>query len=53
MSIPTGRTAGGSNPAAWGLYIANTIASAHGGGLTVSSLEGETRFTFRMPTSAE
>ncbi|WP_214679991.1 ATP-binding protein, partial [Escherichia coli] len=32
-----------------GLYIASQIAKAHGGELTVSSTEEETRFTFRMP----
>ena len=32
-----------------GLYIASQIATAHGGELTVSSTEEETRFTFRMP----
>ena len=32
-----------------GLYIASEIARAHGGVLTVSSDETETRFTFRMP----
>lgn len=32
-----------------GLYIAHEIARAHGGTLTVSSTEEETRFTFRMP----
>ena len=32
-----------------GLYIASEIARAHGGTLDVSSSEGETRFTFRMP----
>jgi signal transduction histidine kinase len=32
-----------------GLYIARQIAAAHGGTLTVTSTEEETRFTFRMP----
>lgn len=32
-----------------GLYIASQIASAHGGELTASSSEAETRFTFTMP----
>jgi signal transduction histidine kinase len=32
-----------------GLYIAHEIAKAHGGTLGVTSTEGETRFTFRMP----
>ena len=32
-----------------GLYIASQIASAHGGKLTASSSESETRFTFTMP----
>lgn len=32
-----------------GLHIASEIAKAHGGVLTVSSSEVETRFTFRMP----
>jgi sigma-B regulation protein RsbU (phosphoserine phosphatase) len=32
-----------------GLYISSQIAEAHGGRLHVSSDEGETRFTFRMP----
>ncbi|SFV28666.1 hypothetical protein SAMN05216456_0570 [Devosia crocina] len=35
-----------------GLYIASQIAEAHGGRLEVSSTEGETRFTFRVPVSA-
>lgn len=33
-----------------GLYIAAEVAKAHEGTLDVSSGEGETRFTFRMPT---
>ena len=32
-----------------GLYIASEIARAHGGVLSASSNDGETRFTFRMP----
>jgi sigma-B regulation protein RsbU (phosphoserine phosphatase) len=32
-----------------GLYIAHEIAKAHGGTLGVTSTEGETCFTFRMP----
>ena len=32
-----------------GLFIASEIATAHGGDLTVSSSDAETRFTFRMP----
>ena len=32
-----------------GLYIASEIAKAHGGSLTASSTEQETRFTLRMP----
>jgi K+-sensing histidine kinase KdpD len=32
-----------------GLYIASEIARAHGGTVSVSSTEEETRFTFRMP----
>jgi signal transduction histidine kinase len=32
-----------------GLYIASEIARAHGGTLTVSSTQDETRFTFQMP----
>ena len=32
-----------------GLYIAQSIAEAHGGKLSVSSTPEETRFTFRMP----
>jgi len=32
-----------------GLFIASEIARAHGGTLQVTSIEGETRFTFRMP----
>jgi len=35
-----------------GLYIAHEIAVAHGGTLTVTSTEAETRFTFRMPIRA-
>ena len=32
-----------------GLYIASEIAGAHDGTLAVTSADGETRFTFRMP----
>ena len=32
-----------------GLFIASEIARAHGGALTVSSSEEETKFTFQMP----
>lgn len=32
-----------------GLYIASEIAKAHGGEISVTSSEVETRFTFRMP----
>lgn len=32
-----------------GLYIASQIAQAHGGTLSASSSQDETRFTFRMP----
>ena len=35
-----------------GLYIASEIAKAHGGSLDASSVEGETTFTFRMPSGA-
>jgi sigma-B regulation protein RsbU (phosphoserine phosphatase) len=35
-----------------GLYIASQIAKAHGGDLTVTSTEQETRFTFSMPITA-
>ncbi|MEP6534953.1 MAG: GAF domain-containing sensor histidine kinase [Bryobacteraceae bacterium] len=35
-----------------GLYIAHEIATAHGGTLTVSSTDAETRFTLRMPSTA-
>ena len=38
-------------PGIRGLYIASEIARAHGGTLTVHSIAGETRFTFRMPKS--
>jgi sigma-B regulation protein RsbU (phosphoserine phosphatase) len=31
------------------LYIASEIARAHGGAITVSSGDNETRFTFVMP----
>ncbi|MEA2734976.1 MAG: hypothetical protein QOE14_1427 [Humisphaera sp.] len=34
-----------------GLYIASEIARAHGGTLGVESADGETRFTFRMPSA--
>ncbi len=34
-----------------GLYIANEIVHAHGGTLAVSSVEGETIFTFTLPRS--
>jgi sigma-B regulation protein RsbU (phosphoserine phosphatase) len=36
-----------------GLYIANEIAKAHGGGIAVSSDEKQTRFTFSMPLASE
>ncbi len=36
-----------------GLYIASEIARAHGGTLEVASSPEETRFTFRMPMTAE
>jgi signal transduction histidine kinase len=32
-----------------GLFIASEIARAHGGTLDVTSVDGETRFSFRMP----
>ncbi len=32
-----------------GLHIASEIAQVHGGTLTVTSDDKETRFTFRMP----
>ncbi len=32
-----------------GLYISHQIATAHGGNISVTSTEEETRFTFRMP----
>jgi signal transduction histidine kinase len=32
-----------------GLFIASEIARAHGGTLEVTSVDGETRFSFRMP----
>jgi signal transduction histidine kinase len=35
-----------------GLYIASEIAKAHGGSLTATSDEDETRFVFRMPLRA-
>ncbi|HYM85906.1 MAG TPA: sensor histidine kinase [Pseudoxanthomonas sp.] len=35
-----------------GLYIATEIAPAHGGTLTVSAKEGETRFDFGLPCQA-
>lgn len=35
-----------------GLYIANEIAEAHGGQITVASSDEETRFTFTMPADA-
>jgi signal transduction histidine kinase len=34
-----------------GLYIASEIARAHGGTLSATSTEQETRFTFRLPAS--
>ena len=48
---PFTRGTGGTNPQGLGLglYIANEIARAHGGMLTVSSSPAETRFTFQMP----
>lgn len=36
-----------------GLHIASEIAKAHGGTLSVSSSEAETRFTFWMPAQAD
>jgi signal transduction histidine kinase len=36
-----------------GLYIASEIARSHGGDLSLASDAAETRFTFRMPLSAE
>jgi phosphoserine phosphatase RsbU/P len=36
-----------------GLYISSQIAKAHGGNLTVVSTLAETRFTFRMPLTAD
>jgi sigma-B regulation protein RsbU (phosphoserine phosphatase) len=36
-----------------GLYISDQIAKAHGGNLTVVSTPAETRFTFRMPLTAD
>lgn len=36
-----------------GLYIASQIAHAHGGRIEVASDEAETRFTFKMPLSAD
>ncbi|HWV60966.1 MAG TPA: hybrid sensor histidine kinase/response regulator [Sphingopyxis sp.] len=36
-----------------GLHIASEIAKAHGGTLSVTSTEGETRFTFTMPAEQE
>ena len=36
-----------------GLYIASEIARAHGGTLTATSSERETRFTFQMPVEPE
>ena len=35
-----------------GLFIASEIARAHGGALTVSSSEQETKFTFQMPLNS-
>jgi sigma-B regulation protein RsbU (phosphoserine phosphatase) len=35
-----------------GLYISAEIARAHGGSLTVSSDDAETRFTFVIPATA-
>ena len=32
-----------------GLFIVSQIALAHGGGVTVESAEGRTRFTVRLP----
>jgi signal transduction histidine kinase len=48
---PFTRGTGGTNPQGLGLglYIANEIARAHGGMLTVTSSPAETRFTFQMP----
>lgn len=45
-----GRNPGGSSGLGLGLYIASEIAKAHGGELTASSTDGETRFTFTMQT---
>ena len=35
-----------------GLFIASEIARAHGGALTVSSSEQESKFTFQMPLNS-
>jgi sigma-B regulation protein RsbU (phosphoserine phosphatase) len=36
-----------------GLYISDQIAKAHGGNITVVSTPAETRFTFRIPLTAD
>jgi sigma-B regulation protein RsbU (phosphoserine phosphatase) len=44
-----GNVRASANGLGLGLHIASMIAEAHGGTLTVSSTEAETRFTFTMP----
>ena len=49
LFLPFRRGDGSKQGLGLGLFIASEIARAHGGALTVSSSEQETKFTFQMP----
>ena len=46
-------TCGNQQGLGLGLYIASEIARAHGGTLSVTSDDAETRFTLRVPAQAQ